>query len=483
MANQEAHVTAPEDRIPFGQKLIYGCGAFVNNTLAAGVSTLTNVLIVVLGMDPRLVGWITAIPRVLDAFTDPLMGYISDKTKSRYGRRRPYIFGGAICAGILFFALWQLPLGQSTTYYVVYFLGVSLVFFCFYTVFATPWVALGYELTPDYHERTRLMGVQNFFGSVAYLFSSYYLSFVYNKKMFDNGIEGTAVLAGIICVVTIVLGVLPAIFLREKLVDFGEEEEEKKEISEICMDFFKGFAIAIRFKPFMKLCVATFLIFNGFILISSLQYFVVVYYVFGGDNDVGSDWFGHALLVQGICGLMVVAFVTWLGTRIGKRKALLTAICVSIFGYALKWFCYIPGNEWAVLIPAPFMAFGLASLFTIAPSMVADVVDADELNTGERREGMFGSIFWWVVKLGQSVAILAGGYLLKGTGFDASLGGEQTAEALQMMRLFDAFIPCVASAIAIWAILSFSITEERAHEIRAKLESRRGIREEAPAPA
>ena len=87
---------------------------------------------------------------------------------------------------------------------------------------------------------------------------------------------------------------------------------------------------------------------------------------------------------------------------------------------------------------------------------------------------MYGSIFWWVVKLGQSVAIAGGGFLLNITGFDVALGGEQTDEALTLMRLCDAFIPVAASAIAIWAVASYSITEEKAHEIRLLLEERRG---------
>ncbi len=87
---------------------------------------------------------------------------------------------------------------------------------------------------------------------------------------------------------------------------------------------------------------------------------------------------------------------------------------------------------------------------------------------------MYGSIFWWVVKLGQSLAILGGGLLLVWTGFDIELDSAQTAETITLMRLCDAIIPCVASGLAIWAIFSFSITEEKAHEVRMKLEARRG---------
>ena len=111
-----------------------------------------------LGMNPALVGLLGALPRLTDAITDPLMGYISDNTRSRWGRRRPYIFCGAILVGIVFALLWQLPDNRSENYYFWYFLIGSFLFYLAYTVFVTPWVALGYELTPDYHERTRLMG-------------------------------------------------------------------------------------------------------------------------------------------------------------------------------------------------------------------------------------------------------------------------------------------------------------------------------------
>jgi GPH family glycoside/pentoside/hexuronide:cation symporter len=96
-----------------------------------------------------------------------------------------------------------------------------------------------------------------------------------------------------------------------------------------------------------------------------------------------------------------------------------------------------------------------------------------ELETGERREGMFGSIYWWVVKLGMAVALATGGFLLNITGFDVALGGAQTADTIHMMRLFDVVITMVASAIAIWMVYTYPITEQKAHEIREELENRR----------
>ena len=478
-AETSHHTTAPEDRIPFHLKVVYGLGALVNNSLAAAIGGMIIVLNLGLGMSPALVGLLGALPRLLDAITDPLMGYISDNTRSKYGRRRPYIFVGAIAVGLIYALLWQLPEGKTTSFYFTYFLVGSLIFYLAYTVFVTPWVALGYELTPDYHERTRLMGVQNFIGTTVYMVAGYFLAIMY-LPMWGGVVQGAGVLAIIIGVGAICLGIMPAIFLRERFKAAKEEGAEKMSLGAIVMDFLRGFGMTLKFKPFLKLCLATFLVFNGFILIASFQPYVIIYYVYGGDELAGSAMFGHSGLVQNFSALGVIAFVTWLATKIGKRRAFFVSTGVSMLGYILKWFCYTPDNPWLALIPAPLMAFGLAGLFTLMPSMICDVVDMDELNTNERREGMYGSIYWWVVKLGQSVAIFGGGLLLVATGFDVELGGKQSAETITLMRMCDAFIPALSSAIAIWAVATYEITEKKAHEVRGELEARRGA---ATAPA
>jgi GPH family glycoside/pentoside/hexuronide:cation symporter len=480
------HETAPEDRISLAWKVIYGAGAFVNNLLAAAIGGMTIVLNLALGMNPALVGLLGALPRLTDAVTDPLMGYISDHTKSRWGRRRPYIFVGAILAGILYVALWQLPGNKTETFYFWYFLIGSIFFYAAYTVFATPWVALGYELTPDYHERTRLMGVQNFIGQLAYVVSPWFLWIMTNQNWFDDQMAGAKGLALGVGIAAAGLGILPAIFLRERLSDLAAEEIEGEEgggkgLLYNLKDFLGGLKQTVSSKPFLKLGLATFLVFNGFILISSFQFYVIIYYVFGGDQTLGSQYAGYAGTAGAISTFLVIILVTWLATKIGKRKAFFVSTGVSVFGYVLKWFCYNPEIPWLVVLPAPFMAFGLGGLFTLMGSMICDVVDADELITHERREGMFGSIYWWVVKLGMAAALAGGGFLLNATGFDVALGGAQTERTITMMRAFDAFIPAVTSLIAIWAVASYGITEEVANENRAELERRRGPAEAAAA--
>lgn len=518
MSANEQHVTAAQDRIPFRHKVAYGCGAFANNTLAAAVGGMIIVLNLGLGMNPALVGLLGALPRLTDALTDPLMGYISDHTRTRWGRRRPYIFVGALLAGLLYLLLWSMPRGMSENFYFWWFLIGSIIFYGAYTLFATPWVALGYELTPDFHERTRLMGVQNFVGQLAYVVAPWFLWIMTDVTWLSeppsdcsqfesaelcvkglNQLEGAFWLALVIGVVVAVLGALPAIVLRERFVLEGAPEPDPAvvgpnpalEVVEAgheqtassvgqgglvatVRDFLKGLKNTMSSKPFLLLGAATFLVFNGFILISSFQSYVIIYYVFGGDQQLGAKWVGYSGSIGAVATFAVIALVTWLATRIGKKRAFYFAIGVSVVGYVMKWWCYAPDVPWLMLVPAPFMAFGLGGLFTLMGSMIADVCDEDELKTGQRREGMFGSVFWWVVKLGMAAAIAGGGLLLNWTGFEVELAGNQSADAIFWMRICDAFIPAVASLVAIGAVWRYPITETTAMMTRKALEARRG---------
>jgi len=482
--------TAPQDRISLPHKLIYGSGAFVNNLLAGTIGSMMIVLNLGLGMNPALVGLLGALPRLTDALTDPIMGYVSDNTKSRWGRRRPYIFAGAILVGIVFMILWQLPAGQSENFYFWYFLIGSFLFYLAYTIFATPWVALGYEMTPDYHERTRLMGTQNFIGQLAYFIPPWLLLIMQYEPLFDNMVDGAAGVAIVVGVFVISVGILPAIFLRERIQDRVSSESPKpaadvpsrwQYIKTNVADFAKGFVSALSFIPFLKLCIATFLVFNGFILVSSFQVYVIIYYVFAGDQALGAEYTGYVGTLTTLSTFVIIAFVTWLSTKIGKRRTFTISTGLSMLGYFLKWFCYMPEYPLLTLLPAPLIAFGLGGLFTLMPSMIADVVDLDELKTGERREGMYGSIYWWVVKLGMAAALAGGGFLLNATGFDVDLGGAQSADTIFLLRLFDAGIPVIASGFAIWAVATFGITQARAGEIRQELEQRRGAVNPTPA--
>src|SRR5579863_2732129 len=122
------HITAPEDRIPIFQKAAYSIGALVNQMQAAALSAMVLVLNLGLGMNPVLVGLVGTIPRLLDAFTDPLVGYISDNSRARWGRRRPFMFFGAIISGVLFALMFQLHKQNSEIFSFGYFLTLQCLF-------------------------------------------------------------------------------------------------------------------------------------------------------------------------------------------------------------------------------------------------------------------------------------------------------------------------------------------------------------------
>ena len=461
------HVTKSEDRIPLFQKSIYSIGALVNQMQAAALSAMVLVLNLGLGMDPAKVGIIGTIPRLLDAFTDPMIGYASDKSSSRYGRRRPFIFWGAIVSGLLFIMLFQLHKESGETFNFWYFLVIQCLFVVAFAFFAIPFIALGFEMTPDYHERTRLQGAANSIGQIAWLISPWLFTFMYTNKDLVQGVRTLAIVFGVFIILG---GILPAIFNREYFKHLPKPEKKN-----VLKDFFSGCAIAFKNRPFVKLCTITFLVFNGFMLASAFSAYVIFFYCYGGDYGKGGvllGWFGTVSALSSF--LVVIPLITWIGTKIGKRNTLLITIPISIIGYGLKWVGYNPEHPYLLLIAAPFVAFGLGSIFTIVSSMLADVCDLDELENGHRREGTFGAIYWWMIKLGQAAASLISGFLLNWTGFKESLHGNQTHETLLYMRFCDIGIPIVASLIAIYIIMTFDITEDKAYEIRKKLEERRG---------
>jgi len=466
------HVTAKEDRIPIFQKAVYSIGGLVNNMQAAALGSLVIVLNLGLGMNPALVGLIGAIPRVVDAIIDPFIGYSSDNTRTRYGRRRPFIFFGAVSAGILFALMFQLYKGNTENFYFWYFLVFQVLFVIGFACYSIPWIALGYEMTPDYHERTRLQGASNFIAQFAWVIAPWFFKIMDNKNMFPDIVSGARNLAIFIGVFIVIGGVLPAIFNKEHFHDLPKTQRGKGFIN-VTKDFMSGFLTTLKCRPFVKLCAATFLIFNGFMLASAFSAYVIFFYVYGGDYSKGGTllgWFGS---VSSVCTFCAIFLTTWIATKIGKRNAFLLTMSFAIFGYILKWIGYNPNYPYLLLIAAPFLAFHLGSLFTLVSSMVADVCDIDELKTGTRREGMFSAVYWWILKLGMAGASLLAGILLNMTGFNVALGAKQAASTLLYMRICDVGIPIVTSIAAIFIIMTFDVSEAKACDIRQQVERRR----------
>jgi GPH family glycoside/pentoside/hexuronide:cation symporter len=473
VSKQERHTTAPEDRIPLWQKSAYAVGMFVNNLQAAALPAMVVILNLGLKMNPFLVGLIAAIPRIFDALSDPMVGYISDNTRTRWGRRRPYILAGAILSGFIFALMWQLHEGRSESFYFWVFLAASILFFLTYTLYATPFVAFGYEMTADYHERTRLHTFANTAGQLVWLGVPWFYAIMANETLFRDTVHGARTLAIAVGAAVVVLGMVPAVFCRERYASLPKAVS-KQGLRTNTLEFLRGIGTTLKCKPFVKICAATFLVFNGYQLGFSFSIYVMIYFLFNGDDSQAGTLLGWFGTLTATAALGVIPVTGWIATRIGKRKTFLMTISLSLVGYALKWVGYNPDHPYWLLIAAPFVAFGIGSLFTLMGSMIADVCDYDELDTHERREGVFGAIYWWMVKVGMALAGLLTGIMLNASGFDVELKEAQPETTLFLLRVFDVGVPLATSALAILIMMTYKITEQKAYEIRAELERRRG---------
>jgi GPH family glycoside/pentoside/hexuronide:cation symporter len=173
--------------------------------------------------------------------------------------------------------------------------------------------------------------------------------------------------------------------------------DKHKDIKLILNNFIEAFKIS----AFRKLCYSTFLIFNAFNVVAGFSFFIVVYYLFNGDAGAAGLW---PTLLGSVGALattfLVIPIVAKMSKAIGKKKAFLVSQGISVLGYIMLWFLFIPGKPYMFLFALPFFSFGIGGLFTIMMSMTSDIIDIDELNTGKRREGVFGAIYWLMVKFG-----------------------------------------------------------------------------------
>lgn len=428
-------------------------------------------------MDPFLAGLLGGLPRIFDALTDPIMGFISDNTTSRWGRRRPYIFVGAILSGIFFALLWQLDENDSEMYNFWYFLIMSMVFLIGNTMFATPLVGLGYEMTSDYNERTRLMAFANTMGQIAWMIAPWFWVIIADPDIFSSQAVGVRQLSLIVAAICMVLGILPALFCKG--IDASHMENRKaitfKTLFSNVMDLMRGIAEVAKNKPFIKLCGATFLVFNGFQMVAAFSVYIIVFYLFNGSYDAAGTWPAwFSTLTAVITAFLVIPVISLIATKLGKRKAFIISTVLSIIGYILKWWAFDPSNPWLMFIPIPLIAFGLGGLFTLMMSMTADVCDLDELENGmPRKEGTFGAIYWWMVKLGQALALVLGGLVLKLVGFDGN-AATQSLETMTNLRIADIVIPSATAAVAIIVMWKYDLTEDKARQIKKELVARRG---------
>lgn len=466
-ANPAAHhQTRPEDRLPLSEKVGYSAGGMSYTLMGNAIGNLGHVVLnVAMGMNPFLVGLLMAIPRFIDALLDPLIGAWSDNCRSRWGRRKPFMVVGAIGAGLFFVVLWWLPAGWTETGRFWYFLALSVVFYLFMSLFAVPWGALGLSLTPDYHERTRLMATNAFWCAAAAVLLSWLYALI-KLAVFPDSITGVRWVSAGMALLMAVLALVSVVFCRERQTAAQATHRAEPVLPQI--------KAVLSNRAFLIVGSIVFFMCLGVFSISSLPTYIAIYYIFGGDEKAASLLVGWNGTVWQVGSLFFVPLVGFAATRLGKRHTLVIALCFALAGNLIKWFCYSPSHPWLFLIPPLFIALGFSALWTIVSSMLADVCDLHELNTGNRSEGTLNAMYAWLMKLGTTFAFALSGLLINFTGFQQSLGGAQSGHTILTMRLLDIGVPAAAVAAAIGLAWIYPISESRAYQIREELERRRG---------
>ena len=469
--------TNTSKKVLMGQKIAFGLGMLANQMFPAVISIFMVVLVQNLGFPGWMWGFVAFLPRLFDAITDPIMGFISDNTKSKWGRRKQYVLSGAIIMGISFIIMWQLNEANSIDYNFAYFLFWSLVFYLGLTIFSVPYVAMGYEMSDDFHERTNIMAIAQFIGQWAWVIAPLFWIIMYDESWFPSADIAVKELAIWVAIPCAICAMVPAIFIKSNsTLDEDYEPLNSANIGNSLMKIFESFVAAFKIKEFRKLCGATFLIFNAFNTVAALTFFVIVYKLFNGDAGASGIW----VSMFGCLGALgttfiVIPAVAWMSKKLGKKKAFMLSQAISLIGYIMLYFLFIPGKPWMYIIALPFFSFGIGSLFTIMMSMTADVIDIDEINTGKRREGIFGAIYWWMVKVGYGIAGALSGVIITVVGFNSDLATTDQQSAVDGLHAFFCFFPMVGTILAMLIMRNYSITEERAIEIRAELEKRKNI--------
>ena len=461
--------------VPMSQKIAFGFGMLANQMFPAALGIFMVILVQDLGFPPLLWGLLFFLPRIFDAITDPIMGFISDNTKSKWGRRRQYVFIGAIIMGISFIAMWQLFAVNGLTYNFWYFLMLSFVFYIGLTIFSVPYVAMGYEMSNDFHERTRIMAVAQWIGQWAWVIAPWFWVIIYDPTWFENAESGTRELSIYVGIACMILAIIPAIFIKSKstLSDDNLKPLTSSNFKSSIKDIIKGFKEAYNNKPFRKLCIATFLVFNSFQTIAAFSFFIIVYHLFNGDAAAAGYWPTlHGSIGALITTFLVIPIVTKMSQKIGKKNTFMISQGISVIGYILFWFLFIPEKPYMFLYALPFFSFGIGGLFTLMMSMTADVCDLDELNNGlPRKEGTFGAIYWWMVKFGSALAGLFSGFIMAYVGFTPDIA-TQPEGAITGLRIFYSLVPIIGTLTAMYVMKNYDLTENRANEIAKILKNR-----------
>ncbi|HEY4247071.1 MAG TPA: MFS transporter [Lacunisphaera sp.] len=468
MTDELHRETRMEDKVSFREKMAFGVGTLPVFFAIAGVGSFAiPVYQMTLKVNPFLFGVALAIPRFLDAFFDTMMGRISDNTHSRWGRRRPYIVCGAFIQACFFGLIWMVPSTWNSPEIVTYLIVSQILFYIGFTIYSVPYSSLGYEMTPDYNERTSVWSFATFFNKAGE-FGYNWIFPLTTLAIFSSPMQGVRVVGWVIAIVVFcTLGVVPGLFVKERYF--------KKAVKQEKVRIWPALKAASSNRALMLLLGLTILQIGAGMLASNIDYYLIVYYMFDGHIAQGSYWKALLSTSYAVLGIAWIFPVSWLAKRYGKHIALGISFVLVLLGAAGKWYLFTPGHPWKILFDCVLCGPVWVAIYALTPSMLADICDEDELNHGFRREGIFGALYSWIQKTGYSFGFLGAMSVLTLTGFDNSTpGGVPTDHAILSMRLV------LTLSTAFWAIAAlvmlyfYPLSRKRAYEIRDALEARRG---------
>jgi sugar (glycoside-pentoside-hexuronide) transporter len=452
-AASPARVRADE-RLPARVKAGYALGDHaINVQLAATTLFYLYFLTEVARLPPSLAGLVLLVGRGVDAFTDPIMGRISDRTRWRWGRRRPWFLIGAAPFGVTFAALWwPLPFQDSALVFLAYALLYSLNTL-FSTILAVPYMALLPELALGYQERTSA----NTFRSIGVV-TAVLLTAVGAQPLvqaFGGGQQGWATLGAL-------MGIWVAV---PWLVVHRVSWERPGFATASRMGLRDSMRVMAKHRAYRRLAG---LFLSARIALDVVGAMLLFYFTYWLRRPEDFPLALGAMLVT-----VIVSLPLWLRLSRGLDKR-------ALFGLGASWWILVQG---ALLLVEPshprLLVFALVTLagigYAVADmvpwSMLGDVIDADELATGERREGLYAGVFTFLRKLAGATGVALAGLVLQLSGFVP--GQEQPESALVAIRILVTAVPALFLALAIAVARGYPITRTRHAEILERLDGRR----------
>ncbi len=454
---------APTPRLPAWQKLVYGVGDLVlavRQTVFqfAMLPFFTDVVL----LAPWLAGAAKMVGLVWDGVNDPITGYLSDGTRTRLGRRRPFLLGAAIPMGLTFALLWLVPpgLGQLATFLCL--VAAYLVLDTCFTLYATPYLALGAELSDDYHERTQLSATRAFFHVVG-LFLGATAPFAILNWYGDDRATGYAVMGIAIGAFMAAVALVTGALVRERPLPAAADRPERMS----WRAFASGLLTTLRNRPF-RVMIATFAVLQ----IGGGIYQTMVPYAF-------QYWLGRRELIGQVLAIYMACFVvslplwTWLARRLGKDRALKLCMLWGTMALAVVPVAFAPDMSTFRMTAFLVLAgLGNGGWAVLPVAITADIIDTDELETHRRREGAYFGMWMLALKLATALGSGIVGLGLQVIGYVPNAA--QSEGAILGIKLLYGPIPAVFLLLGLVLFYRFPLTRERHAEVQAALAARRG---------